>query len=124
MTSGLACQTKVIVESAAEARENDSDQKIKNKESERGKSMVELAVLCADLDKDASGTVSLDELFFGYDNLPQFKRLMEQMDIKRDELLRLDLICFLPFFITESRTVCSMPPMICLHLEWSWSSMC
>lgn len=76
----------VIVESAAEARENDSDQKIKNKESERGKSMVELAVLCADLDKDASGTVSLDELFFGYDNLPQFKRLMEQMDIKRDEM--------------------------------------
>ena len=70
MTFGLACQTKVIVESAAEARENDSDQKIKNKESERGKSMVELAVLCADLDKDASGTVSLDELFFGYDNLP------------------------------------------------------
>ena len=76
----------MIVESAAEARENDHEQKLKQKDNERGKNMVELAVLCADLDTDESGTVSMQEMQRGYDTIPDFKRLMDQMDIKRDEM--------------------------------------
>ncbi|CAE7748494.1 scn4aa [Symbiodinium sp. CCMP2456] len=76
----------VIVERASEARENDHDQKIKKKDEERAKNMVELAVLCANLDKDQSGTVSLEEMRRGYDNVGEFKRLMQHMDIKKDEM--------------------------------------
>ncbi|CAE7884294.1 Scn8a [Symbiodinium sp. KB8] len=76
----------VIVERATEARENDQEQRIKKKEEERAKNMVELAVLCANLDKDESGTVSLEEMQEGYDSDKNFKMLMDQMDIKRDEM--------------------------------------
>ena len=48
--------------------------------------MVDLAILCADLDTDESGTVSLEEMRHGYDSVADFKRLMDHMDIKRDEM--------------------------------------
>ena len=52
----------VIVERATEARDNDHDQRIKKKEAERSKSMVDLAVLCANMDKNSNGLVSLEEM--------------------------------------------------------------
>lgn len=76
----------VIVERATEARDNDHDQRIKKKEAERSKSMVDLAVLCANMDKNSNGLVSLEEMVSGYDQLDSFRKLMKQMDIKRDEM--------------------------------------
>lgn len=76
----------VIVERATEARENDHEQKIKKKEEERSKSMVDLAKLCASMDQNNNGLVSLQEMQNGYDQLESFRKLMQQMDIKRDEM--------------------------------------
>jgi len=76
----------VIVERAAEARENDQEQKLKRKQQERVKSMEELVVLCANMDVNNNGMVSFAELLQGYDSLPEFKRLMEVMDIKREDM--------------------------------------
>ena len=47
--------------------------------------MVELAVLCADLDKDNDGCIGLLELSNGYET-PEFRTLMEHVDIKKDEM--------------------------------------
>lgn len=71
---------------ATEARENDHEQKIKKKEEERSKSMVDLAKLCASMDQNNNGLVSLQEMQNGYDQLESFRKLMQQMDIKRDEM--------------------------------------
>eukprot|EP00438_Fugacium_kawagutii_P016788 Skav217466 [mRNA] locus=scaffold1405:113110:114759:- [translate_table: standard] len=76
----------VIVERATEARDNDHENRIKKKELERSKSMVDLAVLCATMDKNSNGLVSLEEMIYGYDHLEAFRKLMKQMDIKRDEM--------------------------------------
>ena len=76
----------VIVERATEARENDHEQKIKKKEEERSKSMVDLAKLCASMDENNNGLVSLEEMQNGYDQLESFRKLLQQMDIKRDEM--------------------------------------
>ena len=76
----------VIVERASEARDNDHEQKIKKKEAERDKSMVDLAILCANMDKNENGLVSLEEMKNGYEQLDSFRKLMKQMDIKKEEM--------------------------------------
>lgn len=76
----------VIVERAAEARENDQEAKLKKKQQDRAKSMEELALLCANMDVNNNGMVSFDELLQGYDELPDFQRLMDVMDIKREDM--------------------------------------
>ena len=48
--------------------------------------MMELAVLCANMDKDGDGAVGLSELSNAYDNLPQLRTLMDHMDIQKDEM--------------------------------------
>ncbi|CAE7763199.1 Scn11a [Symbiodinium pilosum] len=75
----------VIVETAAQARENDRERKTKQKEEERVANMVELAVFCANLDKDNDGCIGLLELSNGYET-PEFRTLMEHVDIKKDEM--------------------------------------
>ncbi|CAJ1386978.1 unnamed protein product [Effrenium voratum] len=76
----------VIVERATEARENDHDRKLKKKEVERSKNMTDFAVLCHDMDKDGSGSLSLDEMLKGYDENESFSKLMGVMDIHRDDM--------------------------------------
>ncbi|CAE7686577.1 Cacna1e, partial [Symbiodinium pilosum] len=76
----------VIVERATEARENDQVRKAQKKDAERESSMVELALLCDSMDYDGSGTLSLEEMLNGFDSNAQFKALMEQMDIMREDM--------------------------------------
>lgn len=76
----------VIVERASEARDNDYEQKVKKKQEERSKSMFDLAKVCATMDKNNNGLVSLEEMRNGYDQLESFRKLMQQMDIRRDEM--------------------------------------
>ncbi|CAE7899727.1 Scn11a [Symbiodinium microadriaticum] len=76
----------VIVERATEARENDQDRKLKKKDQERSKNMIEFAMLCDDMDADGSGSLSLDEMLKGYDNIEAFSRLMQIMDIRREDM--------------------------------------
>lgn len=42
--------------------------------------------MCANMDVNNNGMVSFAELLQGYDSLPEFKRLMEVMDIKREDM--------------------------------------
>ena len=77
---------QVIVERASEAQPNDRERKNKQKAEGRVTNMVELAVLCASLDKDNDGSIGLTELSNGYDELPEFRHLMEHVDIKKDEM--------------------------------------
>lgn len=76
----------VIVERAAEAQNNDEAQKLKVKDLERTKNMEELAKLCAGLDDDGNGLMSLEEILTGFDSMDDFQRLMESMDIRREEI--------------------------------------
>lgn len=76
----------VIVEKAAEARANNKERNNMKKEIEREAQMVELAVLCDALDGDNNGKVSLDEMLDGFDRQDTFFKLMEHMDIARDEV--------------------------------------
>lgn len=57
----------VIVERAAEARENDYEAKIKRKQEDRAKSMEDLASLCASMDENRNGLISYQEMLKGYD---------------------------------------------------------
>ncbi|CAE7741573.1 prodh, partial [Symbiodinium sp. CCMP2456] len=77
----------VIVERASEARANDQERKLKKKEQDRAKNMVELAKLCASMDADGSGALSLEEMLAGYDDdVGEFRKLMQLMDIQRDDI--------------------------------------
>jgi len=76
----------VIVEKAAEARANNKERNKMKKEIEREAQMVELAVLCDALDGDNNGKVSLDEMLDGFDKHDTFYKLMQHMDIARDEV--------------------------------------
>ncbi|CAE7337450.1 unnamed protein product [Symbiodinium natans] len=74
----------VIVERAAQGRDKDQERKIKQKEEERCKNMIDLAVLCATMDEDNSGSLSLEEMLHGYDRNEDFRKLMQ--DIKREDM--------------------------------------
>ncbi|CAE7945113.1 glpV, partial [Symbiodinium necroappetens] len=76
----------VIVERAAEARENDHAKKVQQKEAERSRSMEDLVLLCAGMDINANGMISYQELLKGYDRVNDFQKLMDVMDITRDDL--------------------------------------
>eukprot|EP00434_Breviolum_minutum_P017945 symbB.v1.2.015826.t1/scaffold1191.1/size132917/5 len=76
----------VIVERAAEARSNDQERKLKKKEEDRARNMVDLATLCASMDSDGSGSLSLDEMLDGFNNSKEFQNLMQYMDIQRDDI--------------------------------------
>lgn len=76
----------VVVEKAAEARENDQERKMQQKERERERNMIELAILCDRMDNDGSGALSLEEMLGGFDTDINFKSLMAFMDIERDDM--------------------------------------
>lgn len=76
----------VIVERAAEARANDQERKQKQKEEERARNMVGLATLCASMDMDGSGSLSLEEMLEGFETSEDFQKLMHCMDIQRDDV--------------------------------------
>mmetsp|Transcript_47859 Transcript_47859/g.111824 ORF Transcript_47859/g.111824 Transcript_47859/m.111824 type:complete len:629 (-) Transcript_47859:51-1937(-) len=76
----------VIVERATEAREHDHDRKLRLKDQERSKNMVDFAKLCDDMDSDESGTLSLEEMLTGFEENEDFARLMRVMDIHREDM--------------------------------------
>jgi len=100
----------VIVERAAEAQNNDEAQKLKVKDLERTKNMEELAKLCAGLDDDGNGLMSLEEILNGFDSMDGFQRLMESMDIRREEIETI-------FSVLDSENTGAVPYLdFCTHL--------
>lgn len=57
----------VIVDASAEAREGDTNAKVKEMKRQREKSLQEMHDLIKRLDTDNSGTITLQELHIGYD---------------------------------------------------------
>ncbi|CAJ1362216.1 unnamed protein product [Effrenium voratum] len=101
---------QVIVERAAEARENDHEAKIKKKQAERARSMEDLASLCASMDVNNNGLISLEEMLKGYDEVEEFKKLMEAMDLKRDDMA-------MGFNVLDSESTQEVPYLeFCQHL--------
>mmetsp|Transcript_10822 Transcript_10822/g.37916 ORF Transcript_10822/g.37916 Transcript_10822/m.37916 type:complete len:697 (+) Transcript_10822:216-2306(+) len=76
----------VIVESASEARDNDSEEKAKNKKKEQATVKSELLTLCEHMDTDLSGTITLDEMKLAFQTSEPFRRLMLLLEIDEKEL--------------------------------------
>eukprot|EP00747_Dinoflagellata_sp_TGD_P041852 gnl/TRDRNA2_/TRDRNA2_141716_c1_seq1.p1 gnl/TRDRNA2_/TRDRNA2_141716_c1~~gnl/TRDRNA2_/TRDRNA2_141716_c1_seq1.p1 ORF type:complete len:292 (+),score=44.92 gnl/TRDRNA2_/TRDRNA2_141716_c1_seq1:3-878(+) len=78
--------TAVMVEASQRAREKDHAQIIRRKEAEFQQAQTQFEVICADMDKDSSGTLTLDELFHGYDAIQDFSSTMKVMDVAREDM--------------------------------------
>ena len=76
----------VIVERATEARENDQETKMRDKKTERRKNMINLATLCAQMDADGSGTLSVKEMVNGYNSSKDVETLFALLGLDIDEI--------------------------------------
>lgn len=76
----------VIVDRAAEARQEDLAHMVRMKEQDSQKAKNNLLKLCKDLDTDENGTLTLGELKKGFDNRQEFADSLKVMDIKREQL--------------------------------------
>jgi len=76
----------VIVDRAIEAREEDVEHKLREKESDLQQAMNELRGLCVQMDSDNSGNLTIDELQRGYDRIQSFRDMLRVMDIDKSEM--------------------------------------
>jgi len=76
----------VIVERATDAREQDIQDKARHKAADQFESKQKLMKICADMDLDRSGMVSLKELLIAYDDSTEFRNFLTTMEIHRDDL--------------------------------------
>eukprot|EP00930_Biecheleria_cincta_P001862 TRINITY_DN102951_c0_g1_i1.p1 TRINITY_DN102951_c0_g1~~TRINITY_DN102951_c0_g1_i1.p1 ORF type:complete len:748 (+),score=172.31 TRINITY_DN102951_c0_g1_i1:33-2246(+) len=76
----------VIVERSTEARENDVEAKLAQKDAVRSQNMVNLCQLCHQMDQDGSGTLSLEEMLLGCEQSKEFRQLMDLLDLQKADL--------------------------------------
>eukprot|EP00443_Scrippsiella_acuminata_P071728 CAMPEP_0115382332 /NCGR_PEP_ID=MMETSP0271-20121206/6029_1 /TAXON_ID=71861 /ORGANISM="Scrippsiella trochoidea, Strain CCMP3099" /LENGTH=424 /DNA_ID=CAMNT_0002805635 /DNA_START=137 /DNA_END=1408 /DNA_ORIENTATION=+ len=76
----------VIVESAAEARDKDIEEKSKQREKDQHNTKMELLKLCSGIDTDLSGTITLEEMQYAFANSPQFRKIMTVLEVKESDL--------------------------------------
>lgn len=76
----------VIVESANEAKLLNLEQEARVKEDKYREACAQLHDLFRELDKDDSGTVSLDEVIEGFNKNEEFARILRTMDIMDKDL--------------------------------------
>jgi Ca2+-binding EF-hand superfamily protein len=76
----------VIVESAAEAREQDLAQKQKVKIKETTTKKMELLEICAAMDTDASDTISLEEMLAAWDESQRFQQVLGALEVCKEDL--------------------------------------
>jgi len=79
----------VIVDRAAQARQEDKRFVLQERAEEIETAKRELKALCVRLDSDGNGTLSKEELLDGFDNQPEFKDAMRLMDVQREDLTSL-----------------------------------
>merc|ERR1719329_87234 len=75
-----------IVEGAQESRELKEKIDEQRRQHEFEKIKVELIHICATLDKDESGSLTLHELEAGFDSSPAFKSILMLINVNRDDL--------------------------------------
>lgn len=76
----------VIVESAADCRQNDLVEVMKVKEQHFLTKSKELMVVCKALDTDGSGDLSLDELMAGFEQHLELSLILQEMGIDQEDL--------------------------------------
>jgi len=76
----------VIVERAAEARAKDVQEQASEKIAHEWQTKNDLLKICAAMDTDKNGTLSMQELMDAYDRGGEFCDLMTTMDVKRDDI--------------------------------------
>merc|ERR1719253_1463245 len=76
----------VIVDKALQAHEEDLKREAGEKEKERHRAVGKFKDLCKEMDTDQSGSVSMDEVMIGFDEMPAFKAVLEVMDVGKREL--------------------------------------
>jgi len=79
----------VIVDKAQQAHNDDLKFQVQEKEEEFQKLKKQLLRICAQLDEDNSGCLTLDELLAGYDSSPEFHVALSSMDVQKEDILSL-----------------------------------
>jgi len=76
----------VIVDTAMKTSEEDNDHIEANKKEQTAKVEMKFRRLCGELDTDASGDLTLQELFEGIQFNPEFYRELMAMDMNKDDM--------------------------------------
>jgi hypothetical protein len=76
----------VIVDKAQQAHQDDLKFQVQEKEEEFQRLKKQLLKVCAQLDDDNSGCLTLDELLTGFDSNPEFHVAMSSMDVQREDI--------------------------------------
>eukprot|EP00928_Gymnodinium_smaydae_P081771 TRINITY_DN65233_c0_g1_i1.p1 TRINITY_DN65233_c0_g1~~TRINITY_DN65233_c0_g1_i1.p1 ORF type:complete len:553 (+),score=81.72 TRINITY_DN65233_c0_g1_i1:96-1661(+) len=76
----------VIVDRAAEAREENLQMVHEWKLKQAGEASNKLRGVCEAMDKDRSGTLTFEELVQGYEELEEFRHNLSSMDVCREDL--------------------------------------
>jgi len=76
----------VIVESANEARERDTEQKAKDRRKAQKAKKLDLLTLCETMDKDGDGVITLDEMVTAWKENGEFRRLITSLDMSKKDL--------------------------------------
>merc|ERR1719247_1251685 len=76
----------VVIDSANGARQETDHQLAEEKAKQYKKATAELLSFCTILDKDQSGTLSLDEFVSGYDDNLEFQDAMKLLDISQKDM--------------------------------------
>merc|ERR1712226_1069328 len=76
-----------IVDQAARAREEDIDELLEHRKNEWQNLENRLLLLCAQIDGDGSGTLSVKEFWKAIDDVPDFGSILQVVGIQRSELL-------------------------------------
>lgn len=76
----------VIVDRASAAKAEDVEEKMKERQKAQRKAAKKLAVIFSDIDVNGDGTISLAELFDGYDGNQDMQEHFAKMDLDKDDL--------------------------------------
>eukprot|EP00429_Kryptoperidinium_foliaceum_P091706 CAMPEP_0176202876 /NCGR_PEP_ID=MMETSP0121_2-20121125/10295_1 /TAXON_ID=160619 /ORGANISM="Kryptoperidinium foliaceum, Strain CCMP 1326" /LENGTH=754 /DNA_ID=CAMNT_0017541773 /DNA_START=1 /DNA_END=2267 /DNA_ORIENTATION=+ len=76
----------VIVEAAAEARERDTEQKLKTRQQECINMKMDLLRICQEMDKDFSGFITMNEMLTAWQDNPDFRRVVAHLDMSKADL--------------------------------------
>jgi len=77
----------VIVERATEARQNDVENTLKEKEKERKNQKMKLASMCAEMDRTGLGLMTFEDLRIGFETHLEFRDLLRLMDVRTEQEL-------------------------------------
>merc|ERR1719506_1634304 len=76
----------VIVDKAQQAHNDDLKFQVQEKEEEFQRLKKQLLRICAQLDDDHSGSLTLDELLTGFDTISEFHVALSSMDVQREDI--------------------------------------